>query len=390
MRATRRLLTLSATIGAWLIVPGCSMSSNPPATPEFVESTGVRLARVAHGLSNPVYLTAPAGDARSFIVEQPGRIRILAGDSLLTEPFLDITDRVRDGGERGLLSVAFHPRYRDNGFLYVNYTDAEGDTRVERYHVSADPNRAAASSAVLILHVDQPYANHNGGLVLFGPDSMLYVGMGDGGAGGDPQNNAQDRTTLLGALLRLDVDHGTPYAIPRDNPFVGQSSYRGEIWAWGLRNPWRFAFDVPSGLLYIADVGQNKWEEVNVVSASRGGLNFGWRLREGLHDYDTSRPTRYTLTPPVYEYDHSQGCSITGGVVYRGRALPELVGHYLFADYCGGWVRSFLWDGRAITHPRQWTLDPVLRYVTSFGVDGSGEVYVMTIDGDVYRLMPGE
>jgi len=252
---------------------------------------GVHARLVASGLDHPVHVTSPPGDPRLFVVEQPGRIRVIENGRLLDRPFLDLTDRVRTGYERGLLSVAFHPHYATNGRLLVNYTDLlHGDTRVEQYLVSSDRNRADPASARLILTVRQPYANHNGGLVLFGPDGMLYIGMGDGGSAGDPHGNGQNLGTLLGKMLRIDVDRGSPYAIPPDNPFVGRPGMRGEIWAWGLRNPWRFCFDPPTRSLYIADVGQNRYEEVDVATTAgqRGrGDNFGWNIMEGTHCYPT-------------------------------------------------------------------------------------------------------
>jgi glucose/arabinose dehydrogenase len=299
-------------------------------------------------------------------------------------PFLDIADRVGYGGERGLLSVAFHPRYASNGRFYVNYTDRHGDTRIERYSVSRDSNRADASSAQLVIGIQQPYANHNGGHILFGPDGMLYVGMGDGGSGGDPHGNGQNLGTLLAKLLRLDVDHGDPYAIPPGNPFVGRRGARPEIWAYGLRNPWRLWFDPPSGLLFIADVGQNRWEEIDVTPARAAGLDYGWNRMEGAHAY---RPfaSAAGLTAPLVEYSHADGCSVTGGLVYRGRAVTALVGAYLFADYCRGWIRSFRAVNGAAVDRHQWSVGET-GDVTSFGEDGAGEAYVMTQQGDVFRI----
>ena len=368
-----------------LALLGCSGDGTPTPPPSGGEPT---VAVVVSGLDHPLYLTAPAGDARLFIVEQPGRIRIVRDGRLLEAPFLDLTDRVSSGGERGLLSVAFHPRYAENGFFYVDYTDQSGDTRIERYRVSAaDPDRADPSSRKPILFVEQPYANHNGGLLLFGPDGRLYVGMGDGGSAGDPHGNGQRRDTLLGKLLRLDVDGGDPYAVPADNPFIGEPGVRGEIWAYGLRNPWRFAFDEPEGTLYVADVGQNRWEEVNVVRAGEGGLDYGWNEMEGAHCFRADSCDRTGRVLPVLEYEHPDGCSITGGRVYRGRALPDLVGHYFYGDYCEGWVRSFRYaDGRA-TQAREWAFGD-LGNVLSFGADAEGELYILSANGRVYKLVP--
>jgi glucose/arabinose dehydrogenase len=353
----------------------------PPPTP----ASGLALERVATGLSDPLFVTAPAGDARLFVVEQTGRIRIVKAGRLLSTPFLDLTDRVRAGGEQGLLSVAFHPRYATNGRLYVNYTDRRGDTRVERYSVGRDPDRADPSSAKLVLMVEQPFANHNGGLVMFGPDSMLYIGMGDGGSGGDPYGHGQNRATLLGKMLRLDVDRGDPYALPRDNPFVGRPGMRGEIWAYGLRNPWRFCFDPPTGLLYIADVGQNRWEEIDVAPANRAGLDYGWNVMEGNHCFQSRNCGRSGRVAPTVEYGHDDGCSVTGGFVYRGRRMPDLVGHYFYADYCHGWIRSFKFQGGAVTSHTEWR-GIAAGQVTSFGQDAAGEIYVCASDGTVHRL----
>jgi glucose/arabinose dehydrogenase len=352
----------------------------------FQPAADIRLEPVASGLSSPLYLTAPTADPRLFIVEQPGRIRIVRNGELLSTPFLDITDRVSNGGERGLLSVAFHPNYAANGFLYVDYTDPRGDTRIERYTVSSDPDRADPASGKLLLTIKQPYANHNGGLVLFGPDRMLYIGMGDGGSGGDPMGNGQNRQSLLGKMLRIDVDGGDPYGIPADNPFVGRTDAKPEIWALGLRNPWRFSFDPTTHLLYIADVGQNRWEEVDVVSDKEGGLNYGWNIMEGPACYRTSNCDQTGLTLPIYSYGHDEGCSITGGYVYRGSAIPVVVGHYFFADYCNGWVRSFKFDGGKVTEPRQWSVGNVGR-ILSFGEDAAGELYVLSDKGTVYHIV---
>ncbi len=345
-----------------------------------------RLVRVASGLDGPLLVTAPAGDSRVFIVEQPGRIRVLRDDSLLPAPFLDITAKVGSGGERGLLGLAFHPDYASNGLFFVDYTDRDGDTRVERYHAEPSGDVADPASAHLILSVPQPYANHNGGLVVFGPDGKLYVGLGDGGSGGDPQRNGQNPHTLLGSILRLDVDGGDPYAIPPDNPFADGQGGRPEIWAYGLRNPWRFSFDRPSGLIYVADVGQNAWEEIDVAPADRGGLDYGWNIMEGTHCYGASTCDRSGLVLPVLEYGHDEGCSITGGHVYRGSNVPDLVGWYVYADYCSGWIRALRYADGAVQERRP--LDTGIGPVSSFGVDARGELYVTSGNGSVYRFAP--
>ena len=334
-------------------------------------------------------MTAPPGDTqRLFVVEQSGAIRIIdqgvvQGTAFLTIPSLSSV------GEQGLLSVAFHPLYNANGLFYVYYTDASGDTRVERYSVSTDPNVADASSASLVLAVGQPAGNHNGGLLKFGPDGYLYIGLGDGGGSNDQFQNGQDSTTLLGSLLRIDVDGGTPYAIPPDNPFVGDPDARPEIWAYGLRNPWRYSFDRSTGDLFIADVGQGSWEEINRRPASSTGReNYGWNVMEGAHCFQSGSCDQTGLVLPVHEYDHSSRCSVTGGYVYRGAALPSIQGHYVYGDYCDGKVRSFRIIGGVATDHRNWAADfGTLRGITSFGEDVNGEIYI-TAGGNVYGIVP--
>jgi glucose/arabinose dehydrogenase len=352
-----------------LTIVACG-SNDPPAGPEPGD-TIVRLDVVATGLQSPVHVTSPAGDTRLFIVEQRGRIRVLRNGQLLTTPFLDITAKVGCCGERGLLSVAFDPAFTTNGFFYVNYTNLDGDTRVERYHASPASDVADAASASLLLAIDQPFANHNGGHLLFGPDGRLYIPMGDGGSGGDPLGHGQNRTSLLGKILRLDVNGGTP-----------------EIWAYGLRNPWRIAFDRVDDMLYVADVGQNAWEEINVVPAGQSGINYGWNIMEGRHCYNASTCNQTGLTLPVVEYSHTEGCSVTGGLVYRGSEIPSLRGHYFYADYCGGWIRSFRYGGGAVTQQKSWDFGNIGN-VTSFGEDARGEMYVVSANGTVYRFAAG-
>jgi glucose/arabinose dehydrogenase len=367
---------------------GCA-GSDTGAPPENGSPAPVQLAleQVATGLQQPVYLTAPPGDARLFIVEQPGRIRIVSNGQLLPQPFLDITSRVSSGGERGLLGLAFHPDYAGNGFFYVNYTDNSGDTRVERYTRSANPDVADPASAVLVLAVDQPYGNHNGGQLLFGPDGMLYIPLGDGGSGGDPQNNAQTLSTLLGKLLRIDVTSASPYSIPPDNPFVGQGGARPEIWAYGLRNPWRTSFDRGSNLYFIADVGQNRQEEINAVDRAAGGLNYGWRIMEGSSCYNASSCDQSGLTLPVHTYPTSGGnCAVTGGYVYRGSGIPEIAGHYFFTDHCTGGVHSLRVVDGAVQELREWDAGSTGN-VSSFGEDAAGELYVVGHGGTVWRIV---
>ncbi len=388
MRAERGV-AVTGTLVMLSAVLACADSAGTNG-PDGPVPDNLAVQEVVSGLSSPVYLTAPSGDARLFVVEQPGRIRIVQNGQLVAASFLDITDVVGSGGERGLLGMAFHPQYAVNGYFYVNYTDNSGDTRIERYTVSGDPNVADRGSARLVLRVPQPFSNHNGGLVIFGPDGMLYIGMGDGGSGGDPQGNGQDLTTLLGALLRIDVDGGDPYAIPPDNPFAGDPSVRQEIWAYGLRNPWRFAFDDQEGLLYIADVGQNALEEINVVPAASAARNYGWNTMEGTECHAASNCDQTGLTLPVVVYaTTSANCSVIGGFVYRGGAIPELAGRYFYSDFCGGWLRSILYANGAVVEQRVWEVGS-LGSVLSFGQDGAGELYVLSSSGGrVYRLVAG-
>lgn len=356
------------------------MTANPPAA-----GAALGLETIATGLESPVLLTTAPGDDRLFVVEQPGRIRIIEDGVLRPQPFLDITDRVGSGGERGLLGLAFRPDWNVTGQFIVDYTDRSGDTRVERYDVSNDPYVADPASGRLILTVAQPFPNHNGGHVTFGPDGMLYVGLGDGGGGGDPLGNGQDGSTLLGSMLRIDITV-EPYAIPPDNPFAGTAGTRPEIWARGLRNPWRFSFDPAGGRIYIADVGQNQYEEINVAAASDGGLNYGWNIMEGTHCFASATCSMAGLTMPVLEYGHGEGCSVTGGHVYRGAGIAALAGHYVYSDYCAGWIRSFRLENGAATDRTDWGLSA--GSVLSFGADGTGELYVLTAAGIVYRLVP--
>jgi glucose/arabinose dehydrogenase len=371
------------------VVCGTHRDDAPAQKTSGNTSNAVTLATevVASDLDHPVYLTAPSGDPRLFIVEQPGRIRIVENGRLLDRPFLDIRSKVGSGGERGLLSVALHPQYRSSGLLFVNYTDKHGDTRIERYTVSAaDRNVADPATAKLILAIDQPYANHNGGMNLFGPDGMLYIGMGDGGSQGDPHGNGQNRNALLGKLLRINVDRGDPYSIPSGNPYANGGG-RGEVWAIGLRNPWRFAFDRTTGLLYIADVGGDKYEEIDIVSASAPGVNYGWNAMEGPACNRSPLCTQGGLQRPAFSYAHEGGvCSIIGGFVYRGRKIPEIQGEYFYSDWCNSWVRSLSFvDGR-VRAEHQW-FEGGLGNIVSFGEDAQGELYICSSNGRIYRII---
>jgi glucose/arabinose dehydrogenase len=352
----------------------------------------IELVPFLSGFKLPVYLAnAGDGSGRIFVVEKAGRIKVIKDGRVSDEPFLDIVRKVGSKeSEQGLLSVAFHPRYKENGRFFVNYTDLKGDTVVSEFKASSDPDRGDGESERILLRIKQPAANHNGGQLQFGPDGYLYIGMGDGGFFGDPSGNGQNMDTLLGKMLRIDVDGGEPYGIPADNPFRGVSGARPEIWAYGLRNPWRFSFDSSTGDMYIGDVGESKWEEIDFQPRdSRGGEDYGWSLLEG--SYKFKLPDGYDtagITFPVIEYSHDEGCSVTGGYVYRGKKNPGVLGTYFFSDYCSG----KLWGLRKKTDGSwEWSkfLDTGLS-VSSFGVDEAGEVYILDFGkGGVFRLAEG-
>lgn len=345
-----------------------------------------QLVEVAKGFTNPLYVTA-AGDnsQRLFVVEQDGLVRIVQNGQVLATPFLDVKSLVsRNDSERGLLGLAFHPQYATNGQFFINYTDLKGDTVVARYHVSAaDPNKADAQSAALVIHITQPFPNHNAGQLAFGPDGYLYLGLGDGGSGGDPNHNGQNPSVLLGKMLRLDVDSAEPYAVPPDNPFMNTPNFAPEIWAWGLRNPWRYSFDRATGDLYIADVGQNTWEEIDFQPAGQGGVNYGWNAFEGMHRFsDTPAPADAVM--PIAEYSHADGCSVTGGYVYRGVLAPALQGVYLFGDFCTGTLWGTNRDSSGNWQTR--LLMNTGRVISSFGEDEIGEVYLVDYSGILLRF----
>jgi glucose/arabinose dehydrogenase len=387
-----------AVVVAVMLFSGTGVADEPPTSEQ--SSNVVALGMVTTGLERPVYLThAGDGSGRLFVVEKPGRIRVIENGQVRTTPFLDIEDRVEDGGnEQGLLSVAFHPSYETNGRFFVYYTARAGDGMivVSEFTVSgASSNVASASTERQLLTIPHPsFDNHNGGLLKFGPDGLLYIGVGDGGSANDPNNNAQNVESLLGKLLRIDVDSGGTYSNPSDNPFVGRAG-RDEIYAYGLRNPWRYSFDRATGELWLADVGQNQWEEINII---RKGGNYGWRIMEGFH----CRPPQTTcdqsgLELPVFEYAHDGsngvpgGCSVTGGYVYRGSAIPSLVGTYLFADYCTG-SRMLFGLRKGETRARTFNNTAPSELVTSFGEDEAGELYVVTDSsfggrGTIYKVV---
>ncbi len=369
-------------------------TTKPTASPVQTfdpKTTTIRLNKITGGLRNPVGI-ANAGDGsnRLFIVEKAGTIRIVRDGAVASQPFLDITNLVYSAGtEQGLLGLAFAPDYRTGGVFYVYYIGQDRNSTLARYKVSSDPDRAdPASGAVIFTAQQPPYPNHKGGELIFGPDGYLYLGLGDGGSAGDPQGNGQNLNSPLGKILRFDVSKGSPYAIPADNPFKDRQGARPEIWAYGLRNPWRFSFDRATGDLYIADVGQNVWEEINFQPrSSKGGENYGWNRMEGNHCFPPDSQCQTTgFVMPVAEYSHSEGgCSVTGGYVYRGKAQPALTGAYLFADYCSGkfWALSRAADG-----PWQKTaLTQVAISPSSFGEDEAGELYVAAINqGELYRV----
>ncbi len=371
-------LGLSAWIGAAALAPEA-------------QAQALETPLVASGFSSPVGLFSPPNDPtnRLFVIQQAGRIRIIENGSTLPTDFINLTSLISSGGERGLLGMAFHPDYQNNGKFYVSYTDTAGRSVIRQYMVSsADPNVADSSSGVTIYGpISQPAGNHNGGCIRFGGDGKLYFGLGDGGGAGDTANNAQNLNTPLGKMVRLDVDIAAPY-IPSDNPFFGATPGLDEIWAYGLRNPWRFSFDRDTGDMWIGDVGQNQWEEVDFQPASStGGENYGWRLKEGNNCYNPSSGCDPGgLTDPVHVYGHGGGnCSITGGYVARGPLLPNYAGRYFFADYCAGDLKSIdpSSPGVATNHDSDVSISG---FITSFGEDSNGDLYCVVSAGRIYRI----
>jgi len=348
----------------------------------------ISLRPALSGLSEPVYVThAGDGSGRLFVVEQAGRVLVARDGALLERPFLDIRDRVSAGGETGLLGLAFHPSFRSSGRFFVDYTgrrDRQLTTVIAEFRVSPDSSDVALAEERVLLEITQPYPNHNGGQIAFGPDGFLYIGMGDGGSAGDPHGHGQHLESLLGKILRIDVDGPPPYACPPDNPFVDQPG-ADEIWAYGLRNPWRFSFDRGTGRLFAADVGQDRYEEIDLIQL---GGNYGWNRMEGLHCFPPSRERceRQGLIEPIAEYDHQDGVSVTGGYVYRGGLLPALQGGYIFGDFGSAqiWLlreaEAGRWERVALRRSPQ--------PISSFGEDEAGEVYVVGYGGTVFRIEP--
>lgn len=378
-----------------------SASAAEAPTLAAVEWPALALGEPISGFNKPVSIThAGDGSGRLFVVEQEGTIRIVENGAVLATPFLDITEKILCCGERGLLSVAFPRDYADNGFFYVYYTaQPDGNTVVARYGVTPNPNEADPGSETILLTVEQPYENHNGGQMVFGPDGYLYIGLGDGGSAGDPENRAQDTTTFLGKILRIAVDpYLDEYTIPESNPYYQTDGYLGEIWAYGLRNPWRFSFDLQTGDLYIADVGQGEYEEIDYQPASSsGGENYGWNCMEGNHEYKMTDACRaQTLVAPIHEYSHAEGgCSITGGYVYRGATYANMQGIYFYGDYCSAKIWGLQRDGDTWQNQLLLTPTELGNSLTSFGQDEQGELYVTDyIDGNIYPLIstgkPGE
>ena len=350
----------------------------------------IKYEPVASNLDLPVFITnAGDGSKRLFVIEKRGKVKIIKSGKVLEKSFLDIRDRVRSReSERGLLSLVFHPDYSKNGRFFVYYTDLNGSATISEFRVSDKPNRALKDSENILLKIKEPAINHNGGQLQFGPDGYLYIGTGDGGSAGDHLGNAQNQNVLLGKILRIDVDNGKPYSNPKSNPFTHTIWARDEIWAYGLRNPWRFSFDSKTGDLYIADVGQNKWEWVHFQpSGSKGGENYGWNYLEGFHEYKVPENVDWSgITFPVVEYSHDEGCSITGGYVYRGVDSPSIDGTYFFSDFCSG----KLW-GLKKNKNSKWIWTEFLETpfnVSTFGLDERGEIYFADFGkGEIYRII---
>ena len=388
----RRLLILIPLMFVSAVCGKPKIDSTPPAA----GAPQLKLVPIIRGTDHPVYLKTDGTD-RLFVVEQPGRIKMFKNGALVSKPYLDIKDQVFYQGECGLLSVTFHPDFATNGYLYVNYTSKKnGKLQTFISEFKADPKADVVDRKTEreVLVIDQPYANHNGGQVEFGPDGMLYICMGDGGSHDDPKNRAQNLNELLGKQLRIDVTPREAYAIPKDNPFINQPNARGEIWCYGLRNHWRFSWDRKTGTCFTGDVGQNRWEEVNVLV--KGG-NYGWRPREALHQNPNLRPPEEVQGPtidPIVEYEHTVGLSITGGYVYRGKKHPSLDGIYIYADYSTGRFWGLRYENEKMTENFEFnattadgksTINRIL--VSSFGEDSGGEVYVCDHNrGVIYRI----
>ena len=380
--------TTTATVTVTTVPPPTTTTTLPETTttteamPPLV---GVAIEVVTDSLAQPVLLLSPPGEERRLVAQRTGAVWELGADgSPVSDPFLDLRDRVNSGGiEQGLLGMAFHPEHGVNGRLFAYYYHGADTTRLVEFTMEPGAAAVDVSTEKVILSLEQPTVRHNGGMIEFGPDGMLYLALGEGGAA---STHSQDPSTLLSSILRLDVDAGDPYAIPPGNPFADGGG-APEVWAFGLRNPWRFAIDPPTGFIYIADVGHERFEEINVVSLDDAGLNFGWIRMEASSCFQRGcDPNAENLTLPVHEYSHDEGCSVTGGRVYRGAAMPELAGTFFYSDWCGGWLRSFRWDGEAAVDHTEWLTG--IGQVNSFGVDAAGELYVLTWEGTVAKIVP--
>jgi glucose/arabinose dehydrogenase len=374
------------TILAIALSAACATDSpsSPPVTP------AIGLDTLITGMSHPLFVTAPPGDlSRLFIVERTGQVRIFRNGALLATPFLDITSEVDAGAEQGVLGMAFPPDYATTRAFVVYYVDPSLNTVLSRFHVPAGtPDVADPASEDTLLTIAQPVGDHNGGMLAYGQDGYLYLSVGDGGCCGDPDGHGQDRTELLGSILRLNVPATGPYSIPATNPWATDATIRHELWNYGLRNPWRFSFDRTTGDLYIADVGDDTREEVDIIPrSSTGGENLGWRIMEGSECYAGGPCNQTGLTLPVLDYGHNEGCSIIGGYVYRGAAMPGLRGTYFYSDFCSAWIRTFRGIGGAATEPHEYDFLDTSEFPTSFGEDAAGELYVTTDVGNVYKIV---
>lgn len=372
--------------------PATTTTTVPPTTtttlpPDPLQSLDLEV--LATGLNQPTFVTAAPGAEQLFVLERVGRIRVIdPSEGLIAEPFLNIRNRVGSNSvEQGILGLAFHPAYESNGRFFVYYTNRDGDSVLSEFPVSEDPDLAVETEERVILEIDQPDERHNAGMLQFGPDGYLYIGTGDGGAGG-ARVNGQDPATLLAAILRIDVDGTEPYGIPPENPFADGVDGAPEVWAYGLRNPWRFSIDAADNLLYIGDVGQESREEINVVALDPVGYNFGWPSMEGTRCFFESNCDPADYTGPVIDYSHDDGLSVTGGLVYRGPAIPELNGHYFYADWVRKWIRSFRFEAGEALDPQDWTTDLSPGQIDSFGLDNAGELLIATWDGAIARIIP--
>jgi glucose/arabinose dehydrogenase len=388
MTKMQAVLARCALVVAVLSAAFAGSHGGAQGTPFDPSAATWNLEPVVEGLNQPLHMVdANDGNGRFFVVLKGGQVLILKDGEVQETPFLDISGQVSTGSEQGLLSMALHPDFAENGTFFIDYTDVDGHSNIERWQVSADdPDVADPESAETILFQEQPYANHNGGLVLFGPDGFLYIGFGDGGSQGDPDGNGQNLGVLLGKILRIDVDNAEgdmPYAFPSDNPYLDRDDARSEVWLHGLRNPWRFSFDRETGDLVIADVGGGLYEEVTVAPAGESGLNLGWPVTEGPECRNEGECDQSGITQPIFAYQHDFGCSITGGYVYRGTAIESLYGGYLVGDYCSGLVWVVDPATGAASDPVETGLS-----ISSFAEDASGELYIVDLNGGIYRVVP--